>query len=571
MEEHLRDLVQREFLSLDTDPRSPEQGQYGFVQGLIGEVAYATLSRRDRSAKHLVVARHLAALEDNELTAVVAFHYVEAHRAAPEGQEAAPIAAGARDWLSRAGRRALSLGSPEQALALFEQDLEMTESGPERGGLLELAGQAAEFASIYDRAAALFEEAIDYYEATGDANAVARTTVGLARVLEDIVHFSDEIARLERVFRALGDGADEHVKATLACELARCADFAGTYQCALEWSETALAIAERLDDIAPLARSIGARSYALFNLGRHQEAVILARGRVVFAEASGSLFDQTNAWTTLSLFIFDENPREALSAAMKASELARRAGHRGFEAVNLLNAAEKSLFLGEWGDTRAAIAELRSRELHSVHRELLTCTEALLTALTGDTAEDAPYLAKYVDRLAASEEVAVRATYLQARALMSLATGDIDAARRAAAEAVSVDPVGINSPRALAIQARAALWLHDIDGARAALAGMKAFRGRWMTAARIATEAGLAALEGRVEQASQAYREAIEAWRTLECPLDLALCELDLELLVGPDHLDATVAKEAREIFTELGAKPFLERLDQATGLAGAN
>jgi hypothetical protein len=90
-----------------------------------------------------------------------------------------------------------------------------------------------------------------------------------------------------------------------------------------------------------------------------------------------------------------------------------------------------------------------------------------------------------------------------------------------------------------------------------------------MTAARIATEAGMAALEGRAEQASQAYREAIEAWRALECPLDLALCELDFVLVLSPDHGCASAAKEAREIFTELGAKPFLERLDQATGLAG--
>ena len=95
----LRDLVQREFLSLDTDPRSPERSQYGFVQGLIAEVAYATLSRRDRSAKHLALARHLESFADDELTSLVAAHYVEAHRAAPEGAEADLIAVAARDWL----------------------------------------------------------------------------------------------------------------------------------------------------------------------------------------------------------------------------------------------------------------------------------------------------------------------------------------------------------------------------------------------------------------------------------------------------------------------------------------
>jgi hypothetical protein len=41
---------------------------------------------------------------------------------------------------------------------------------------------------------------------------------------------------------------------------------------------------------------------------------------------------------------------------------------------------------------------------------------------------------------------------------------------------------------------------------------------------------------------------------------------LDLVLLLGPAHPDATAAKEARDIFTQLGAKPFLERLNRAAG-----
>ena len=67
------------------------------------------LARRDRSAKHLAVARHFESLDDDELSAVVAAHFLEAHRAAPDGPEAEDIAVGARDWLSR--------GRPTCALA----------------------------------------------------------------------------------------------------------------------------------------------------------------------------------------------------------------------------------------------------------------------------------------------------------------------------------------------------------------------------------------------------------------------------------------------------------------------
>ena len=43
LEPRLRALVHREILQLDTDPRSPERGQFGFTQALVREVAYSTL------------------------------------------------------------------------------------------------------------------------------------------------------------------------------------------------------------------------------------------------------------------------------------------------------------------------------------------------------------------------------------------------------------------------------------------------------------------------------------------------------------------------------------------------
>ena len=46
-------------LTVSADPLSPERGSYGFAQELLRQVAYDTLSRRDRKARHLTVAAHL--------------------------------------------------------------------------------------------------------------------------------------------------------------------------------------------------------------------------------------------------------------------------------------------------------------------------------------------------------------------------------------------------------------------------------------------------------------------------------------------------------------------------------
>ena len=76
-------------------------------------------------------------------------------------------------------------------------------------------------------------------------------------------------------------------------------------------------------------------------------------------------------------------------------------------------------------------------------------------------------------------------------------------------------------------------------------------------------EAGLAAIEGRRDEAATAYSRALDAWRAIDSPLDLALCALDREILCGPTAAPAGEQDEAREIFTRIGATPFLARLDR--------
>src|SRR5205085_8236332 len=92
----LRALSAKEIVTLETDPRSPERGQYRFTQGLIREVGYGTPSKRERRARHVAAARYFEGIGDDELAAVLANHYLEAYNAAPEGDEGAAVAAQAR-------------------------------------------------------------------------------------------------------------------------------------------------------------------------------------------------------------------------------------------------------------------------------------------------------------------------------------------------------------------------------------------------------------------------------------------------------------------------------------------
>jgi hypothetical protein len=116
-----------------------------------------------------------------------------------------------------------------------------------------------------------------------------------------------------------------------------------------------------------------------------------------------------------------------------------------------------------------------------------------------------------------------------------------------------------------AFAARAALWMKDRERMANALSTVDAVqvRGGWVDTMRQTLHAGLLALEGRVEEAATGYLAAARRWRELEVWFELALSQYDFAATIGTKHPDArAAAEEARQIFTRLGAKPMLQRLD---------
>jgi predicted ATPase len=175
-------LVRKELLYLDTDPRSPERGQYGFLQALVQRVAYETLSRRDRKAKHLAAARYLAeqaGIDPDEIAEVIATHLLDATRAQPDDADADEVRAEARGWLTRAGDRAASLAATEDALRVFSAAAELADDPLERARLLERAGDRARAADRLDASETLLREAHALAQGGGAMHDAARIAAAL--------------------------------------------------------------------------------------------------------------------------------------------------------------------------------------------------------------------------------------------------------------------------------------------------------------------------------------------------------------------------------------------------------
>ena len=154
----LRELVKADLLTEERDERSPERGQFAFVQALIREVAYSTLSLRDRGRRHLAAARFFESFGDDELAGALAAHYLAAFRATTDPDEAAPLGTQARLALRGAAERAAALGSVRQAIAFLVQALDVATEDQERADLLERIVQAAQAAGEYASALELAPE-----------------------------------------------------------------------------------------------------------------------------------------------------------------------------------------------------------------------------------------------------------------------------------------------------------------------------------------------------------------------------------------------------------------------------
>ena len=274
VERRLLSLVRRELVARDLDPRSVERGQFAFVQSLVREVAYTTLSRRDRKSRHLAAARHFETLVDQELAGELANHYLAAYRNAVEGPEAEALAAQARIALRAAGDRAVALGAQEQALGFYRDAIEVTSEPDDRAVLLERAGTAASAAGFHEEAERHLAEAIELLRAVGDRSGAARVSGSLADALFGRYRLDAALALVEAGATEFADLGEDRGYASLLGQLARFQmlrqiDFAS----AVVTADRALAIAERLDRVDLVADVLVTRGTALISMGRAYEGL----------------------------------------------------------------------------------------------------------------------------------------------------------------------------------------------------------------------------------------------------------------------------------------------------------
>jgi class 3 adenylate cyclase/tetratricopeptide (TPR) repeat protein len=570
-------LLRKEVLSLQADPRSPERGQYGFLQDIMRKVAYDTLSKKERKAKHLAAAAFIEegwGGEEDEVVEVVAAHYLSAYEAAPDAEDAETIRTTARERLVIAGERAASLAAPAEAQRYFEQALALTEEPVARAEFLERAGALAWAARQPEQAEAHYHDAIATFESAGLAHAAARVSAALGEV--DWAHrglIDEAVDRMEEAFAVLRQEEPDADLATLAAELGRFHYFKGEIELAAERVDFALEIAEGLWLPEVVSQALNTKGIVATARARPQEGIALLSHALTVALANDRSNAALRAYYNLAELSYGRDRyAEATDLHGRALDLAKRVGSIRWEQL-IREAMPYPLFMaGRWDEALERAGDVSEWDWTG---EMSGSLAVLPTICVNRGLEEG---VEKVLELSAQYEGSTDMQRAGGRAVamtvISQAEGRHAEAFTYAEEAIRRGlTTGADSPIvriAFASAVDSAFAMEDLGKVESVLGELSGLRRGEVWPSLMAlgerTNARLAAARAEPDGAERGFTLAIGQFRDIGMPywLGATLTECAEWLTeVGRADEAGPMYDEAREIFERLEAKPWLKRLEQ--------
>jgi len=575
----LAELLHREVLSVSADPLSPERGRYRFTQDMLRQVAYGTLARRDRKARHLAVAAHLRSAfpgDGEEVTDVIARHYLDALESVSGDPDTGDIREQAITTLIRAAERAGRTGAPARAVTSYATAARLTCADTMQGQqaaapLWERAAEAAILIADYAAATGHADRARDDYLHAGQARAAARAQALAGKALRLWGRHAEAREQLTAAMDVLREDPDTDTVRALE-QLAVLEVLAGSAE-ADKLSTEALILGQALDVGDELLGSLlVSRAIYLAGVQRRAQAVAYLREAARLATEAGDNVQLGRVLVNLSDVLSATDPAAAAEAAHSAVEHLRRAGGWDYLAVAMLNLVQAQLMLGDWDTADEELTAAVESGLED--SGFVACCRGWLAALRGDAHSAETSLAGLGD-LRASEDVQDTSMIdlVEAFAAASRLQPQ-NALRHARATLAHADTLGISFETlrwAWPLAARAAHELQDTATTRELLALLDSYQPGYVApmlrAERDLARARLADHDGD-PAAGAALAAAVGGLRTLSPPYHLAHGLLDhAQHLLGLGDEDAAAAAigEARDIADRLRCRPLLDRIAALT------
>jgi class 3 adenylate cyclase/tetratricopeptide (TPR) repeat protein len=559
-------LVTKQILARDDDPRSPERGQYVFLQALLRTVAYGMLSRRARKIRHVDAARYLEDTwpgEQRDIAEVLASHYQEAIRADPEADDVGALRASAREQLTAAGQAAASLALGPEADRYFEQAAELADDDLERAQLLERAGRALWQSADAESAERRLRDSLELFERSGRAFGGSAAVV-LAFVLRNVGRVDESMSLLEGFRAADTAETDEIVRAEALAELASAYVFGGRLDEAGPLLEEALTTLERGHAGPVLASVLVSRAVYLILNNRLEEGIGVLRHALTLADQFDLPATILRARYNLAAVALERDRfNEAVEEVNRGLVVARERGDRAQERRLITQSIAPLVVLGRWDEAITAGTPLLAG--HDADAMFAAGFLAQIAAARGDEA--------MLERCHSIAAEMKEAPHVDQRMTAQIVLG-LDALDRGAPEEAlsrTREPLserGVSAEtieEAYSLSVTAAVALKDentITQLEAFVAELPPARATpVLSAGRARLIAERAHRRDDAPAARLAEDEAIELLRSVGARPLLAETLIERHRRTG----DGAALAEARAICTELGATRWLARMDASS------
>jgi tetratricopeptide (TPR) repeat protein len=333
-------------------------------------------------------------------------------------------------------------------------------------------------------------------------------------------------------------------------------------QC-LELVDRVLGLAESMDLVEVVAEAMILRGGALGDIGRTYEGLPSMEAGIALAERHGASLVALRGRNSLSGYTNSRDPRRALELLTEGIAEARRLGQRATVLRMLTNAA------GVWVET--GTPETAIREMSEILAGQLAAEDRLfaqanlLNALVVTGGDYESLYSEFETSMASEQDPNVLNNIHAIRAQIGLVKGRFAEAHAAALEAARLSP--FNAPTAISLAAHAAAWARDpvlLAQAHEAHIATRAHGGA-IDLRRAAMSAGMAALDGRIDEAMSGLRAAMAGLRSLGSLAEEAMTGIDAAALAG-NQLEPELLAAIRARLDEVGYRAFVPVLDGLLG-----
>jgi tetratricopeptide (TPR) repeat protein len=387
-----------------------------------------------------------------------------------------------------------------------------------------------------------------------------RAAAVVAQTLLDLNRLDEATELITTTIDGVRQFPDVETEVDLFVALSRAHMRSGRSAEAIAAAEHALTLAEPHNYVRAIADALNNRAASLNMLGRRREAVALMEAALRLANEGGWQHLAFRLRNNLAVSVQDDDPGRAAQIGREMLEIAERLGHvQWYLQSATAVAANKFADMEDWDGALALVDDVAARDVVGSMSWVAARTVTLVI-----------HAARAVDVAALRAELEATDPRGQARwwidaslADASLFTGDFETAVERTRACLASPYSEANEGYLRSQLALALIGLHRIEDARIVVDEMRegVFQGALSQALLHASEAALAALDGRPADARAVFAGAFDELRRLRQFQDLVRWEVEAIRLL-PDAPEAAAwSGEATEVSQRVGAAAVLQRL----------